>query len=206
VLGLIEEQPLPHGFGTFGKAFHFAVTGTVAGLPAAPVGAGPVRLLDKGQEGPKLPRPKEAAQKAGRPRSQVGAWLWQAVEVFVYGCARCLKVVASAALGPAVSGQRQARGVVVRDPEGRMRDCYPFSTDLDARDAWVVTPSAWRWPIEVLFRASKPVMGLEAPQHGCQQRVEKLAPWVVDLAGIGRRPVWDVVGRSLRPSTSLSGR
>ena len=37
---------------------------------------------------------------------------------------------------------------------------------------------AWRWSIEVLFRASKQVMDIEAPQHCCRESVEKVAPWV----------------------------
>jgi DDE superfamily endonuclease len=81
----------------------------------------------KATKGPRLPKPREAARKADRKRSGVGPWLWQAVEVFVYGCARCLRVVAYEALWPTVLGRRAARVVVVRDPEGRMRDCYLFS-------------------------------------------------------------------------------
>ena len=34
------------------------------------------------------------------------------------------------------------------------------------------------WQIEVLFRASKQVLEVEAPQHWCQSSVEKVAPWV----------------------------
>ena len=138
----------------------------------------------KAQKGPPLPKPKEAAAKADRQRSAAGAWLWQAVEVVVYGCTQGLKVVAYSALWPRVLGQRTARVVVVRDPSGRMRDCYLFTTDLSASDAWVITQFAWRWSIEVLFRASKQVMDVEAPQHFCQQSVEKLAPWVWSMQSV----------------------
>jgi Transposase DDE domain len=138
----------------------------------------------KAQKGPPLPKPKEAAAKADRKRLAVGPWLWQAVEVVVYGCTQGLKVVAYSALWPRVLGQRTARVVVVRDPSGRMRDCYLFTTDLSASDAWVITQFAWRWSIEVLFRASKQVMDVEAPQHFCQQSVEKLAPWVWSMQSV----------------------
>ena len=47
----------------------------------------------KAQKGPRLPKPKEAAAKADRKRTSVGDWVWQAVEVVVYGCARALKAV-----------------------------------------------------------------------------------------------------------------
>jgi hypothetical protein len=138
----------------------------------------------KAQKGPKLPKPKEAAQKADRKRLPAGEWLWQAVTVVVYGCAQCLKVVTYQALWPRVLGQRAARIVVVRDPSGRMRDCYLFTTDLSASDGWVITQFAWRWSIEVLFRASKQVLDVEAPQHFCQESVEKLAPWVWSIQSV----------------------
>jgi hypothetical protein len=138
----------------------------------------------KAKKGPKLPKPREAAQKADRKRVQAGPWLWQAVEVVIYGCARALRAVAYEALWPTVLGQRAARVVVVRDPSGRMRDCYLFTTDLAASDAWVITQFAWRWSIEVLFRASKQVLDLEAPQHWCQGSVERLAPWVWSVQSV----------------------
>jgi hypothetical protein len=157
------------------------------------------------KKGPKLPKPKEAAAKADRKRIQAGAWLWQAVEVVVYGCARRLKVVAYEALWPWVLGQRTARIVVVRDPSWRMDDCYLFTTDLSASDAWVITQFAWRWSIEVLFRSSKQVMDLEAPQHFCQQSVEKLAPWVWSMQSVIM--VWYVsAGRELPEAQDLRER
>jgi len=159
----------------------------------------------KAKKGPKLPKPKEAAAKADRKRIPVGAWLWQTAEVVVYGCARCLKVVAYEALWPWVLGQRAARVVVVRDPSGRMRDCYLFTTDTGASDAWVITQFAWRWSIEVLFRASKQVLAIEAPQHWCQESVEKVAPWVWSMQSVIM--VWYVTaGQTLPEAQELRGR
>ena len=117
-------------------------------------------------------------------------------------CARCLKVVTYQALWPRVLGQRTARVVVARDPSGRMDDCYLFTTDLSASDAWVITQFAWRWSIEVLFRASKQVMDLEAPQHFCQESVEKLAPWLWSMQSVIM--VWYVtVGQTLPEAQEL---
>jgi len=159
----------------------------------------------KAPKGPPLPKPKEAAAKADRKRSAAGAWRWQAVEVVLYGCAQGLKIVADAALWPRVLGQRPARVVVVRDPSGRRRDCYLFTTDLSASDAWVITQFAWRWSLEVLFRASKQVMDLEAPQHWCQESVEKVAPWVWSMQSV--IIVWYVsAGRELPEAQALRQR
>jgi len=138
----------------------------------------------KGKKGPKLPKPKEAAAKADRKRSPSGDWVWQEVEVSVYGCARSLKALAYEVVWPTVLGYRAIQVVVVRDPSERMRDCYLFTTDLQASLSWVITMFAWRWAIEVLFRASKQVMDIEAPQHWSQESVEKLAPWVWSMQSV----------------------
>ena len=81
-------------------------------------------------------------------------------------------------------GLRPIQVVVVRDPEGRMRDAYLFTTDLQAEVSWVIVQFAWRWAIEVLFRASKQVMHIEAAQHWSQESVEKLAPWVWSMQSV----------------------
>lgn len=138
----------------------------------------------KAKKGPRLPSPKQAAGKASRSRSPFADWLWKTVEVFVYGRRRLLQVVSYVALWPHVMGPRPIRVVVVRDPEGRMDDAYLFSTDVEAKLDWVITQFAWRWAIEVLFRASKQVMDIEAPQHWSKESVEKLAPWVWSMQSV----------------------
>jgi hypothetical protein len=159
----------------------------------------------KAQKGPKLPQPKEAAAKADRKRKPAGDWVWQDVEVSAYGCARSLKALAYEALWPTVLGYRAIQVVVVRDPSGRMRDCYLFTTDLQARLSWVVTQFAWRWAIEVLFRASKQVMDIEAPRHWSQGSVEKLAPWVWSMQSVVM--VWYITaGRALPVAEELRRR
>jgi Transposase DDE domain len=138
----------------------------------------------KAKKGPKLPTPKAAAAKADRKRLTTGDWVWQDVEVTVYGCTRPLRALAYEVVWPTVLGYRAIQVVVVRDPSGRMRDCYLFTTDLRACRSWVVTQFAWRWSIEVLFRASKQVMDIEAAQHWSRESVEKLAPWVWSMQSI----------------------
>jgi hypothetical protein len=138
----------------------------------------------KAKKGPRLPSPKEAARKADRKRLAVGAWVWQTVTVTVYGSSRTLAVFGYEVVWPHVLGLRPLRVVVVRDPSGRMRDAYLFTTDVTASLAWVVTQFAWRWSIEVLFRASKQVLDVEAPQQRSRESVEKLAPWVWSMQSV----------------------
>jgi hypothetical protein len=138
----------------------------------------------KPTKGPRLPSPREAAKKADRKRTESGDWLWQAVAVTIYGSQRTLWAVSYVAVWPRVLGLVPIRIVVVRDPERRMDDVYLFTTDLDASLEWVVEQFSWRWSIEVLFRASKQVLQIEAPQHYCQKSVEKVAPWVWGLQSV----------------------
>src|SRR6516165_244274 len=146
--------------------------------------AKPGKRGPKAKKGPRLPSPQAAAAKADRKRSAAGAWVWQDVSVTVYGCARVLRAFAYEAVWPRVLGLRPVRVVVVRDPEGRMWDAYLFTTDLGAPLAEVITQFAWRWSIEVLFRASKQVLDIEAPQHWSRQSVEKVAPWVWSMQSV----------------------
>lgn len=149
-------------------------------VPVTPKG----RPGRKAKKGPRLPKPREAAAKADRQRRPVGAWAWQEVVGSVYGCARSLRALASEAVWPRVVGYRPVPVVVVRGPSGRMRDGDLFTTDLKASPAWVITMFAWRWAIEGLFRASKQVLDIEAPQHWARGSVEEVAPWVGSMQSV----------------------
>jgi DDE superfamily endonuclease len=156
----------------------------------------------KARKGPKLPQPRKAAAQADRKGTAVGAWLWRTIEVAIYGESRCLAVVSYEAVWPRVRGLHPVQIVVVRDPEKRMKDCYLFTTDLTGTVNWVVTQFAWRWAIEVLFRASKQVMDIEAPKHWSQASVEKIAPWVWSMQSV--LMVWYLtVGHTLPEALEL---
>jgi hypothetical protein len=156
----------------------------------------------KAKKGPRLPSPKEAAAKADRKRSAAGDWVWQEVTVRAYGKERVLRAVAYQALWPHVLGVRPVQVVVVRDPDGKLDDAYLFTTDRRADVGWVILQFAWRWSIEVLFRASKQVLDIEAPQHYSREAVEKVTPWVWSLQSIIM--VWYVTaGRELPEAEEL---
>jgi hypothetical protein len=138
----------------------------------------------KPRKGPRLPSPRDAAKKADRKRTEAGGWLWQPVEVTIYGAQRTLQAVRYVAVWPRVLGLVAIQIVVVRDPEGRMDDVYLFTTDPSASLEWVIEQFSWRWSIEVLFRASKQVLQIEAPQHYCQESVQKVAPWVWGMQSV----------------------
>jgi len=132
----------------------------------------------KPQKGPRLPNPKEAVKKADGNRSGRGPWTWQTVKARAYGVTRKLQVLSFQAVWPEVHGLLPILVVLVRDPLGKFQDKYLFTTDVDAEVSWVISTFSRRWSIEVAFKASKQVMKIQAPQHWCQQSIEKLSPWV----------------------------
>jgi hypothetical protein len=132
----------------------------------------------KPEKGPRLPSPKEAVKKADRNRSGKGPWNWHTVEATAYGVTRELQVVSFQAVWPKVLHLAPILVVLIRDPEGKFKDKYLFTTDLNADLGWVISTFARRWSIEVTFKSSKQVMGIQSPQHWCQQSIEKLSPWV----------------------------
>jgi hypothetical protein len=132
----------------------------------------------KPDKGPRLPNPKEAVKKADGNRSGRGPWTWQTVKAKAYGVTRKLQVLSFQAVWPEVHGLVPILVVLVRDPLGKFQDKYLFTTDVDAELSWVISTFSRRWSIEVVFKASKQVMKIQAPQHWCQQSIEKLSPWV----------------------------
>lgn len=166
-------EPLPAGVTFVGR-----LRGDAALYATQPAKVAKGRRGPKPHKGVRLPSPKQAAAKADRQRSGHGPWLWQQVEVTAYGRSRVLRALSYVALWPRVLGLRPLRVVVVRDPEGKLDDAYLCSTDVAATPAWVLETFAKRWSVEVLFRASKQVLDIEAPQQRCRAAVEKLAPWV----------------------------
>jgi hypothetical protein len=129
-------------------------------------------------KGPRLPNPREAVQKADGHRRGQGPWAWQPVTAKAYGVTRQLQVLSFLALWPEVRGLVPILVVLVRDPLGKFDDKYLFTTDVSAGLSWVISTFARRWAIEVAFKASKQVMKIQAPQHWCQQSIERLSPWV----------------------------
>jgi DDE superfamily endonuclease len=138
----------------------------------------------KPSKGPRLPSPKQAAAKADRKRTGNGPWLFQAVSVLAYGQERPLQALSYQVVWPHVLRLRPIQVVVVRDPSGKMGDAYLFTTDLQASSAWVIGQFAGRWSIEVLFKASKQSLDIEAPQCWCKESVEKVAPWVWGMQSV----------------------
>jgi hypothetical protein len=159
----------------------------------------------KPEKGPRLPNPKEAVKKADGNRSGRGPWTWQRVKATAYGVTRKLQVLSFQALWPEVHGLLPILVVLVRDPLGKFDDKYLFTTDLDADVSWVISTFSRRWSMEVVFKSSKQVMKIQAPQHRCQQSIEKLSPWVWLMQSV--ISLWYITdGRKLPPAQAARRR
>jgi hypothetical protein len=156
-------------------------------------------------KGPRLPNPKEAVKKADGNRRGQGPWTWQTVKATAYGVTRKLQVLSFQALWPEVRGSMPILVLLVRDPQGKFEDKYLFTTDVHAELSWVISTFSRRWSIEVAFKASKQVMKIQAPQHWCQQSIEKLSPWVWLMQSV--ISLWYITeGRSLRQARAARRR
>ena len=145
---------------------------TIPVRPSSPRASGGGNL----ERAPAFPVPARPSRK--RTVVRVGRWVWQTVKATAYGVTRNLKVICYQVVWPKVLGLRPILVVLVRDPLGKFKDAYLFTTDLSADAVWVIEAFSRRWSIEVAFKASKQVMGIQSPQHWCQESIEKLSPWV----------------------------
>ena len=83
-----------------------------------------------------------------------------------------------------VCGDQPIRVVVSRDPKGREKDDFLFTTDLTMEPGAIVSHYFGRWPIEDTLRSSKQSLGGEEPQtwrgHG-PERAASLAFWLYSM-------------------------
>ena len=107
------------------------------------------------KKGPRLPTP---AQLARRTRD------WRLVETEERGQKRKRLIHTRLVLWYAVCGTRPVRLVISRDPAGKEKDDFFFTTDLAAAPGATVGGFAGRWSIEDTFRNVKQYLRAEEPQ------------------------------------------
>jgi len=123
-----------------------------------------------------LPAPRRPGQR-GRPRkkgnrlpappqiaAQAQPSAWKAAEVRRRDRAARRLLLSRVVLWYDVTGELPLLLVVVRDPQGRERDDFFFTTDVDADPAAVVSDYNDRWAIEVTFRDAKQLLTPQQPQ------------------------------------------
>ena len=113
-------------------------------------------------KGNRLPSPKQLAARTSTP--------WQKLTLTIYGREVTLLVKTQQALWYTVAGTQRLAIVVTRDPAGHLRDGAFFSTEDQSAASDLLVQYARRWEIEVAFRNTKQIMGLEDPQNGWWRR------------------------------------
>ena len=131
-------------------------------LPSQPKKKGPGRPRTKGK---RLASPEKMAPRVKN---------WRRVEVCERGRTRTRLVYARKVLWYRVSHQPILL-VISRDPQGKEKDDFLFSTDVTMDPATVIGIYADRWAIEDTFKNTKQLMGGQEPQTFKGQGPERAA-------------------------------
>lgn len=134
------------------------------------------------QKGERLPAP---AQLAAQGRG------WERRRVLAYGREHRRLLSSFPALWWKVARGRVLQVVMVRDPAGKERDDYFFTTDLALAPAQVVELYAARWGIEEAIREAKQSFGFAEVQGWSRRSVERQAPFALLVLSLVK--VWYVL-------------
>lgn len=118
-------------------------------------------------KGTRLPSPELLARCRSIP--------WEEIKLTIYGRSVTIWIKSQVCMWYTVAGQRQVRMVLTRDPTGSIKDRAYFTTDNTVSSTEVLVQFVRRWEIEVAFRNTKQVMGLEDPQNGWWRRPSSAA-------------------------------
>lgn len=121
----------------------------------------PLTQRPRGKRGPK---PKKGKRLATPKKMAQHIQNWVPVETTERGKKRRRLVYARQVLWYAVCGQRPVWLIISRDPTGKEKDDFFFTTDLDALPAQVVERFAGRWSIEDTNKNVKQLLGGQEPQ------------------------------------------
>jgi hypothetical protein len=145
-----------------------------------------------------FPSPRRAGQM-GRPRKKgerlpsLTAWAtrtrkgWEKAIVDRRGRLEKRLLLSREVLWYHVCGVHPIRVVVSRDPMGREKDDFLFTTDLAMSPGAVVSHYHGRWPIEDTLRSSKQSLGGEEPQTWRgkgPERAASLAFWLYSVVWV----------------------
>jgi len=130
-------------------------------------------------------RPRKRGRRLPSP-SQLAATVhrWETVETLERGRKRTRLVHARRVLWYHVQPDRPVLLVISRDPTGRERDAFLFTTDLDRDPATVIAEFANRWAVEDTFRNTKQCLGAEHPQCWKGRGPERAAGLAYFLYGL----------------------
>jgi len=116
-------------------------------------------------------RPRVKGRRLRSPKGRAQNGTWQEHEVRLYGRDVTILIQTWTCLWYTVTGTREVRVVLTRDPKGRWQDRAYFCTDPGRSEEKILLRYAHRWNLEVTFQAAKQTLGLEDPRNGWWRRV-----------------------------------
>lgn len=119
-------------------------------------------------KGKKLPSPQQLAALNAIP--------WQQLTITIYGKEVSILIKTLVCLWYSVTGTKPVRVVITRDPKGTIDDRAYFCTDDESSAEQLLIHFARRWEIEVTFRNTKQIIGIQDPQNGWWRRNPKDPP------------------------------
>lgn len=132
---------------------------------------------------PRKKRPGRRRRKGDRmkalPQIAAGVGRWERRMVVAYGKRRMRLLYSFQALWWHVAKDRLIQVVIVRDPAGKEKDDFFFTTDLAMKPARVVELYAARWGIEEAIREAKQSTGFDDVQGWSARSVERQAPFAL---------------------------
>lgn len=127
------------------------------------------------KKGNRLPSPAEMARRAKK---------WKLVSTVERGKKRQRLVYVRVVLWYAVLKERPLLFVISRDPAGKEKDDFLFTTDTSLCPETVISEYANRWGIEDTFRNVKQYLGAEEPQTWKAEGPLKAAAFAYLLYGV----------------------
>jgi len=138
----------------------------------------------EGKRGPKPqkgPRQRSLKERAARRDTR-----WEEVEVQWYGGRKKkLKVFSQTALWYTPGwAPVELRYVLVRDPEGKLRDEAFFCTDINASPQQILEWAVMRWSVEVTFEEARAHLGVETQRQWSDKAIARTTPALFGLFSI----------------------
>jgi len=133
------------------------------------------------------PKPKKGARQRSPQR-----WLsrsdtpWESIEVTWYGGTRkALHVLSRVGLWHARGlDPVEIRYLVVRDPEGELRDAAYFCTDVDQTAEQILGWVVQRWSLEVTFEEVRMHLGVETQRQWSDLAIARTTPVLLGLFSV----------------------
>jgi hypothetical protein len=140
---------------------------------------------------PPAPRPGQKGKKPkkGKRQRKLSEWAhrsdtpWQEIEVTWYrGLRRKLLVYSNTGLWYTSGWDPVAiRYILVRDPEGQLRDEAFFATDLAATPEQILEWVVMRWSLEVVFEEARAHLGVETQRQWSDRAIARTTPVLFGL-------------------------